>query len=476
MIVDDPRQDPERLLRRDLGAELETRCEASSAARLAYIMYTSGSTGEPKGVAMPQRALVNLIHWQQSQWGDAACARTLQFAALGFDVSFQEMFTTWASGGTLVFAQETQRRDPTELLALIQRERIERMFLPVVMLRWLAEAAAGQLDLPVELREIITAGEQLEVTPAVQSLLDRLPNCQLVNQYGPTETHVVTSHRVSRAGRPAASYRELPFTGVEVYLLDEQGQKVPDGEPGELYFGGIALARGYWRRDDLTSERFLANPFVVDPTARLYRTGDQARRLANGTIEFLGRGDSQVKIRGYRVEIEEVVAALQQHPHVQKAVVLVDQDPSGNQLAAFVESIGQWSNSAELRRAMQQKLPDYMVPARITVLERLPVSPNGKIDYQALARMPRESACTVGNDCPPRCSVELRLLNLWQQLLGRNSFGIRDDFFELGGDSLLAMNMVMRLKQEFGQSVSTASLVEQADHRKSCSAPGQSFK
>ncbi|WP_139837549.1 non-ribosomal peptide synthetase, partial [Xenorhabdus beddingii] len=274
---------------------------------LAYVIYTSGSTGLPKGVEMPLSALSNLLQWhRQSPSQPAGTGKTLQFAALGFDVAFQEIFTTLAEGGCLVLIQEVLRREPQQLLRLIRQERIDRLFLPYVALQHLAEAAAGHPagDLSC-LAHIITAGEQLRMTPAIQRLLQRIGDGRLHNHYGPTESHVVTAYTLSPAilGGEIERWPTLPPIGrpianARIYILDEYGQPVPLGVSGEIHIAGAGVARGYLNRPELTAQRFLADPFSPEPDARMYKTGDLGRWLPDGNIEYLGRNDFQVKLRG----------------------------------------------------------------------------------------------------------------------------------------------------------------------------------
>ena len=304
---------------------------------LAYVIYTSGSTGQPKGVAMTHRALVNLLHWQMRRSANAP--RTLQFTSLSFDVSFQEIFSTWCAGGTLVLMREEARRDAGELWQLLIRERIERLFLPFVALQYLAEASEHNEEYPATLREVITAGEQLKITRHIRSLFAKLNGCTLDNQYGPSETHVVSALMLDG---DAAAWPELPTIGrpianAQLYLLDERLQVVPVGVSGELYIGGEVVARGYLNRAEVSAEKFLPHQFMVDGSSRLYRTGDQARYLADGNIEFLGRRDQLVKVRGYRIELGEVEAALRQQEQVREAVVISSAASSGeNRLIAYV--------------------------------------------------------------------------------------------------------------------------------------------
>lgn len=277
--------------------------------QLAYVLYTSGSTGQPKGVAMPHRALANLIDWHGRDSRLRQPAKTLQLASCNFDVSFQEMFTTWCYGGTLVLARDGVRRDPKVLWDVIVKSRIERLFLPYITLQQLATLdnfASSQL------RDIVSAGEALQLPAEIRHMVRELNNCYLHNHYGPTETHVVTTHVLSDdiESWPLAAPIGRPVTNTRTYVLDTNRQPVPIGVPGELYLGGDSLARGYLHRPDLTDEKFVTDPFSNDQNARLYRTGDLCRWCADGNLEFLGRTDDQVKLRGFRIELGEIESVL----------------------------------------------------------------------------------------------------------------------------------------------------------------------
>jgi amino acid adenylation domain-containing protein len=296
-----------------------------------YVLYTSGSTGNPKGVVMGHRPICNLIAWQLQNSKFPPGSKTVQFASLNFDASFQEMFSTWCSGGTLLLISDDLRRDPFALLQLISKRSADRLFVPFVALQGLVETADAIKLIPTSLREVITAGEQLRVTPPMVSIFAKLDGCPLQNHYGPTESHVVTAFSLNG---PPEHWPELPPIGrpiwnTQIFLLDRQLQPVPRGVVGELYIGGDCLARGYHNRPDLTAERFIPDPFTGTPGARLYRTGDLAPYPLDGNIHFLGRIDHQVKIRGFRVEPGEVEAALEEHGAVRQAVVTAREDRPG---------------------------------------------------------------------------------------------------------------------------------------------------
>ncbi|HEX8179495.1 MAG TPA: amino acid adenylation domain-containing protein, partial [Pyrinomonadaceae bacterium] len=365
---------------------------------LAYVIYTSGSTGRPKGVAMPHRPLVNLLRWQRARSGADARPRTLQFASLSFDVSFQESFATWLTGATLVLVADEVRRDAAELLRLINAARVERLFLPFVALQHLAEISARTGIAPATLTQVITAGEQLKITPYVRAFFQQFAGCTLDNQYGPSETHVVSAHALDGA---AAEWPELPPIGrpianTTMYVLDQELQPAPIGIAGELYLGGMSLARGYLHRPDLTAERFVPDPFSTATGARLYRTGDLARWRADGSIEYLGRIDSQVKIRGFRIELGEIEAVLAEHEAVAACVVVARGETAAErQLVAYVVAGERAPDTAELREHLSARLPDYMLPGTFVLLAALPLTPSGKVDRQ---RLPAPASDVTASD------------------------------------------------------------------------------
>jgi amino acid adenylation domain-containing protein len=432
-----------------------------SPDNLAYVIYTSGSTGRPKGVAMPHRPLVNLVAWQEREWCGPRPAVTLQFASISFDVSFQEIFACWAGGGTLVVAPEEARGDPAALLALLEQEEVERLFLPYVALQQVAEEAVSRGAFPASLREVHVAGEQLRVTDSIRRWLGGL-DARLHNHYGPSETHVATRLTL---GHDAGGWPLLPAIGAPVanargYVLDGELAPLPPGVPGELYLGGACLARGYLDRPDLTAERFVPDPFAPEPGARVYRTGDRARWRADGTLEFLGRADQQVKVRGFRVEPGEVEAALERHPEVREAVVVARADASGDRrLAAYVVAEeGASPAAAALRAHLAEHLPGYMVPSTVTVLERFPLTPSGKTDRRALPAP--DAPADRGAHVAPRTPTEAAIARIWTEVLEVERVGVQDGFFALGGHSLLATRVASRVRAAFGIELPVRALFE----------------
>lgn len=429
----------------DNGPQLEGTCPATPD-NLCYVLFTSGSTGRPKGVAMHHAPLLNLIQWQLRTSVLKAGDRTLQFAPISFDVSFQELFTTFAQGGTLVLITDEDRLNSTQLLRKIIAQKINRIIVPFVALQYLAEAVERAGEVPTSLKEVFTSGEQLKITPSIANLFKQLPGCRFCNQYGPTEGHVVSELELK--GDPS-TWPALPNIGkaidnVKLLVLDEQMKPVKKGEEGELYLGGACVATGYIGRDDLTAERFLADPFEAG--GRLYRTGDRAAELPNGEIDYKGRIDGQVKVRGYRIELGEVEVALEKHASIEQAVANVREDRPGlKRLVGYYVAKKEVSVN-DLRKHLATLLPDYMVPSAFVAVKELPRTPSGKIDRKALPAPDMERPELDIAFSAPKTSVQKTLANVWADLLGIDRVGIDDNFFDLGGNSLLSIQCIAQLE------------------------------
>lgn len=428
---------------------------------LAYVLFTSGSTGKPKGVGMIHRALMNLIHWQKTQTNLGVAAKTLQFAPISFDVSFQELFTTWTTGGTLVLIEDNFRLNAIKLLEFINKEKIERLFLPFIALQHLAEVADENKIFPNSLRDVITAGEQLQITKHISNFFEALPLCRLHNHYGPTESHVVTSYIME--GTPD-SWTALPPIGkpisnTEIYLLGEKLKPVPTGEEGELYIGGVALARGYVNHDDLTAEKFLKNPFGE---GRIYKTGDLAKYLPDGNIAYLGRADGQVKVRGYRIELGEIEVTLSKHNSVNQCVVIVREDePGDKRLVAYVITKSENDfHQNDLRKFLKDKLPDYMMPSAFVQMAVFPRTPSGKIDKRNLPKSEFKRPELDSVYVEPRTDLEKIFAKTWSSLLRIEKIGMKDNFFDLGGNSLMALQMIAKLKTGHGIDLPVVKLYQ----------------
>ena len=434
------------------GPALST-ASAAGPQHLCYVLFTSGSTGRPKGVAMHHAPLINLIQWQCRTSVLKAGDRTLQFAPISFDVSFQELFTTFAQGGTLVLITDEDRLNSTQLLRKIIAQEVNRVIVPFVALQYLSEAVERTEDVPSCLKEVFTSGEQLRITPAIKSLFKQLKGCRFCNQYGPTEGHVVSELELT--GDPG-SWPALPNIGraidhVKLIVLDDDMKPLKKGEEGELYLGGACVARGYINRDDLTNERFLADPFdsTVTPSgveARLYRTGDRAAELPNGEIDYKGRIDGQVKVRGYRIELGEVEVALEKHPSIEQAVAAVREDKPGVKrlIGYFTAKVDVGTN--DLRKHLGALLPDYMVPAAFVHVPELPRTPSGKIDRKALPAPDVKRPDLDVAYAPPKSPTEKRIAETWAEALGIDRVGIDDNFFDLGGNSLLSIQSIAQLE------------------------------
>jgi amino acid adenylation domain-containing protein len=433
----------------------------STAKDLAYVIYTSGSTGLPKAVAMPVGAAINMISWQMNESAWAGPQRTLQFAALGFDVSFQEIFSTLCSGGTLVLIDEEKRRNATELTRYVMEKGIQRLFLPFVALQMFAEGVAqiGKEHFACALQEINVAGEQLRINDKIRELFTRLKHCRLNNHYGPTETHAASAFHLGmeRESWPLLPPIGQPIANAQIYILDKYEQFVPVGVAGELYIGGEGVARGYLNRPDLTTKRFLKNWFAKVDGAQMYRSGDLGRWRPDGTIEFIGRNDSQVKIRGYRVELGEIEALLQQQSGIRGCAVVAKTGANGSKrLVAYV--VGERDRD-ELRRDLKGKLPAYMLPSLFVTLPALPLSGNGKVDREALEKL-EDLGPGIEHYEAPCTAVEEQLAEIWAEALEVARVGRHDNFFDLGGHSLLATLLATKMETAFGVNVPVRAIFE----------------
>lgn len=427
--------------------------QQQSAESLGFLIYTSGSTGQPKGVVMNHRPLVNLLLWQVENSSCQAAARTLQFTPISFDVSFQEIFSTWSAGGTLVLIPEELRRDPSELLQFLQHQKVHRLFLPFVALQQLADAIEREGMIPEHLQEVITAGEQLQITRQIVHWFSQAPHCTLHNHYGPSESHVVTAFTLTG---PPKAWPTLPPIGqaianTRLYVLDAQRQMVPIGVAGELYIEIPDPVRGYLNQPDLTAERFIPHPFSSTKLTRLYKTGDLVRYLDDGNLMFLGRIDHQVKIRGFRVELGEIEVALSHCPIVQESVVAVQEDEGHKQLVAYVV-LNQFLEQAtqQIRLFLQDHLPDYMVPSRIAILAAFPLTPSGKVDRKALQAPVGLRPELAVRYVAPGTPLEQQIATIWMQILRLDRVGLYDNFFDLGGTSILGVQMMTCLQRAIG--------------------------
>ena len=433
--------------------EVETNAE-----NLAYVIYTSGSTGKPKGVMNTHRGIHNRLCWMQSKYQLNSSDRVVQKTPFSFDVSVWEFFWTLMTGATMVVAKPEGHKDSNYLVNLIAQQQITTIhFVPSMLQVFLQES---DLERCSSLKRVFCSGEALpfELT---KRFFDRL-SCELHNLYGPTEAAIDVTFwqcqpeddlQVVPIGRPIAN--------TQTYILDKYLQPVPIGVLGELYLGGINLARGYFNRPELTAEKFIPNPINPKISPRLYKTGDLARYLPDGNIEFLGRIDNQVKIRGFRIELGEIESFLSTHNQIQQAVVIAREDvPGDKRLVAYLVTSSESLTSSQLRQFLKQKLPEYMVPSAFVLLENLPLTPNGKIDRRALPAPDISQLKSTKTFVEPGTLTEQQLAEIWREVLGIKIVGIQDNFFELGGHSLLATQALSRIRQNLKVELPLRSLFE----------------
>jgi amino acid adenylation domain-containing protein len=426
---------------------------------LAYVIYTSGSTGRPKGAMNAHRGVVNRLLWMQDAYRLGPGDVVLQKTSFSFDVSVWEFFWPLLVGARLAVARPEGHKDPSYLARVISEERVTTLhFVPSMLAAFLE--AEGLEESCRGLRRVFCSGEALPV--ALQERFFARLGAELHNLYGPTEAAVDVSFWQCRGGERRRTVPiGRPIANLRLYILDKHLEPVPVGVPGELLIGGVGVGRGYLERPELTAERFIPDPFTG--AGNLYRTGDLARFLPDGNIEFLGRLDHQVKLRGFRIELGEVEAALA-HPRVAQVAVQVRATAGGEpRLVAYVvpvragELVSEEALVTELREAVRERLPEYMVPSAFVVLEALPLTPSGKLDTRALPEPSREAR---GEQVPPRGPVEEALAQVWTEVLGISGIGARQDFFELGGHSLLATRVHSRIRQQLGVELPLRALFE----------------
>jgi amino acid adenylation domain-containing protein len=422
--------------------------------QLAYVIYTSGSTGEPKGVEITIANLVNLITWHRSEFQITEVDRASHLASVAFDASVWEIWPYLTAGASLHLPDDDIRLSPQALRDWLIANQISVSFLPtllaeaVMMLEWPRETA---------LRFLLTGADVLHHRPASD-----LPFA-VINNYGPTEcTVVATSGRVSGDANPALPAIGFPIANSAIHILDEFLRPVSSGQTGEIFIGGANVGRGYLNRPDLTATRFVADPFSKRTGARLYRTGDLARWLPNGEIAYVSRADDQIKILGIRIEPAEIEAAIDRHKSVRSSVVVArDHHCSGKQLVAYLtlQSSAQLSRT-ELCQFLQSSIPDYMIPALFVTLDELPLTTNGKIDRAGLPEPSDENLLRDGELARPRTPVEARLAAILSSLFKVNEVGINDNFFLLGGHSLLGAQLIVKIRNTFGVDIALRTLFD----------------
>jgi surfactin family lipopeptide synthetase A len=421
---------------------------------LAYVIYTSGSTGKPKGVQVPHDAVVNFLTSMSEKPGMTSEDRLLAVTTLSFDIAGLEIYLPLSVGASFEIVSREVSSDGRRLLAKLASSKATVMQATPATWRMLLEAGwKGSPGL-----KILCGGEAISRKLADQ-LLQKAGS--LWNMYGPTETTIWSTTAKVERGQNAVSIGQ-PIANTQLFILDKVLQPVPIGVAGELHIGGAGLARGYLHRPDLTSEKFISDPFSPDPEARLYKTGDLVRYLPNRDIEFLGRIDHQIKIRGFRIEMGEIEAVLRQHGAVNETVVVVREDTPGDQrlVAYFVPAPESTSTTGELREFLKEKLPEYMVPSAFVTLKAMPLTPNGKVNRRALPAPDQADLAPKTKFAAPKDVIESRLAQIWEAVLGVRPIGVSHNFFELGGHSLVAVRLMHRIEQAFGKNLPIATLLQ----------------
>nr|UXB95008.1 non ribosomal peptide synthetase [Pseudomonas syringae] len=430
-----------------------------TSRHLCYVMYTSGSTGKPKGVMVEHRSVCSQIGALQERYGLNPQDRVLQFATMTFDMSVEEIFGALLSGAALVLRSDAWIAGTAAFASLCEQYAITVANLPTVF--WQQISRDAEVPLPTCLRQFMIGGEAVGKQAVAQWFEREGHRPALFNAYGPTEATVNASIRLMERDNEDFRSIGIPVRNTQLYVLDSAGLPAPLGVAGELYIGGICVARGYLNRAELSAERFIADPFINDPAARLYKTGDLARWRADGTLEYLGRNDDQVKIRGFRVELGEIEAVLSACAGVREAVVVARESTPGQsdskRLIAYL--CGDPVPVEQLRAALLEALPDYMVPSAYVHLQAMPLTPNGKLDRLSLPA-PGQDAFASRTYEAPQGEIEQIVADVWQDLLGIEQVGRHDNFFELGGHSLLAVQVILRARETFGVEVPLRGLFE----------------
>ncbi len=420
---------------------------------LAYVIYTSGSTGQPKGVQVTHSGLSNLVAWHINAFAVTPADRATQLASLGFDAAVWEIWAHLSAGASLYLVPEVARVSPELLRDWLVANKITISFVPTAIAERLILA-----DWPsgTALRFLLTGADTLHHYPGA------LP-FTLINNYGPTEATVVaTSGPIGRQRPDIRPPIGRAITNTVVHILDQRLKPVPAGEVGEIYIGGAGVARGYLNRPELTAERFVPDPFHAANGSRLYRTGDLARSLPDGQIAYVGRADEQIKIRGFRIEPNEIVSLLNSHPAVQASAVVAQEDSSGaKRLLAYVVTDGASSpNASELRTLVLNQLPDYMLPSAFIKVDELPITANGKLDRDALPRADASNTLQEDEFVAPRTPLEERVTAIIASLLGLERVGVNENFFLIGGHSLLGTQLIARVRDAFGVDLSLRTIFD----------------
>jgi len=445
-----------------VGHPLTNPGSGATPGDVAYVLYTSGSTGKPRGVLLTHAGLVNYNFNAARTYSVTPDDRVLQFCSISFDIAIEEMFITWLGGATLVLKSDDMPLAVPDFLEWIAQQRVTILDLPTAYWHeWANQVAELKRPAPKNLRLVIVGGEKASARAYSAWRKSVGPDLRWFNSYGPTEASVCATG-IFDPQEPVPDNIPIgrPLPNCRVYLLDRHLNLVPMGTPGELYIGGVGVAQGYLNCPELTAERFISDPFSSEPAARMYKTGDLARYLPSGEIEFLGRTDDQVKIRGFRVELGEIDGALANHPSVREAAVIAREDVPGDKrlVAYFVPVRGANPTPTELRRYLRKELPEFMVPSAFVMLEGMPLTPNGKIDRRGLPAP--EAEALLEESAAVTDPLQSQLVRIWEAVLGKKPIGIKDNFFDLGGHSLLAARLMHRTGQALGKTLPLAMLFQ----------------
>lgn len=427
---------------------------------LGYVIYTSGSSGQPKGVMLPHKALLNLIKWHQGKIREKR--NVLQFTTLNFDMSFLEIFSALCSGGILTLISEHDRMDLTSFATIVKKHHVQQLVISVPFLKSLADAKIEKKYFQ-NLKEIIIAGEQIIITPALLAFFNQLNSCKLLNYYGPSETHVVTGYEFPEK---TADWPDHPPIGraisnTKILILDDEMQLVPIGVSGEIYIGGVSLAKGYINRNDLTQEKFVLDPWGDKPNDRLYRTGDFGKYQSDGNILFLGRKDEQVKIRGFRIEPQEIELHIMKYPGVKEVIVIAKNDIHMHKhLEAYlvIENTEEDHFIEHIYSYLQDRLPAHMIPSAFNVIDEMPLTSSGKINRKALEKYGRSASCSTRKIIQPNTDTEKAIVKIMEDIF-KLRIGVNNSYTSVGGNSLLAMHIVSQLQDKFSVQIPAFSIL-----------------
>ncbi|HVT63287.1 MAG TPA: non-ribosomal peptide synthetase, partial [Legionellaceae bacterium] len=427
---------------------------------LCYVLYTSGSTGYPKGVMLPHKSLTNLMCWHLDKV--RGVRNVLQFTTLNFDMSFMEIFSAFCSGGTLTLISEQERLDLFGVARIIQQNKIQQLMIPVAFLKSLTETSIDKAYFK-SLCEIIVAGEQLIITPAILKFFEHLNTCRLWNYYGPAESHVVTSYEYPEDTSLWPDYAPIgqPINNTKILILDDEKQLLPAGGIGEIYIGGVALANGYINRNELTHEKFILDPWGNQTTDRLYQTGDFGKYLPNNNIVYLGRKDEQVKIRGFRIELQEIELHLTKHPAIKEAVVIAKKSVfQDKHLEAFIVTDNEIHAYFidELYTFLQERLSPHMLPSKFNFIKQMPLTNSGKINRNVLEEYESTISYSIDNIIEPSTEIEREVIGILEAIF-KLKIGINYSFIAIGGNSLLAMQIVSILRDKFNVEIPAHSIL-----------------